>query len=265
MTKAHSRIPAFNAGHDLDQELKSRLNTAISLECLLPLFSIVPDAFFYVKDKESRFVYLNQPTLEGLGANSASEVLGKTDLDFHPPAMAMAYLEEDRVVLANGPVLHRVWLVHNLRFRLPQWLVSSKVPLRTISGEIVGLAGVMYPMESRELRTKVLRELEPAIRHLETHFHETVCMGELARGVHCSRTQLNRRFQELLHMTPTEFLMSLRVQAARRLLATTDLEIAAIAVEVGFCDQSHLTRRFRIVCGQTPAAFRRGLRESSSA
>jgi transcriptional regulator GlxA family with amidase domain len=115
----------------------------------------------------------------------------------------------------------------------------------------------MYPMNSSHLQDKYFQELKPVIAFVEENYMEDIKMDKLATLINCSRTQLNRRFQALLHMTPTEFLMALRVQAARRLLATTQKDIADIAYESGFCDQSHLTRRFRILTGETPASYRK--------
>ncbi len=75
-----------------------------------------------------------------------------------------------------------------------------------------------------------------------------------------SPTHFNRRFRQLLRMTPVQYLRTVRVQAARRLLAETSLGLAQIAIDTGFTDQSHFTRRFRQTTGLTPAAYRRRFR-----
>lgn len=245
-----------------DGMLRKRFGAELQPEPFLSLVAALPDLFLFAKDGKSRFRYLNPQAWEGLGARSESEALGKTDSDFHPPTLATAYLEEDRQVMGKGPIHNRVWLVHHLGLRLPQWVVSSKAPLRDHQGKVIGILGAMYPLESAALRLKYFQELEPAVRHLETHFHEPVEMDEVAALIPCSRTQLNRRFRMLLHMTPTQFLMAQRVQAARRSLTTTDRDLAEIATTVGFYDQSHFTRRFREITGQTPAAYRRQFREN---
>lgn len=244
--------------------VSSRLGHSVNPDHLFTLFDTLPNAYFFAKDRQSRFVYLNQLVWQGLGAGSEAEALGKTDADFHPPAMATAYMEEDRRVMQAGePLRNRIWLVHNLHYRLPQWFVSTKVPLATEQGETVGIAGVMHPIESTQLRARYFQDLDPAIQYIEKHFEENISMDEVAARIPCSRTQLNRQFQNLLHMTPTAFLMAQRIQAARRLLVSSDAQVAEIAVAVGFCDQSHLTRRFRLVTGETPAAFRRKFQKSS--
>ncbi|MFK7850895.1 MAG: helix-turn-helix domain-containing protein [Akkermansiaceae bacterium] len=244
-----------------DGILSKRFQAQLQTEPFLELVSALPDVYLFAKDAQSRFRFLNRLAWEGLGVNSEVEALEKTDADFHPPTLAMAYREEDRQVMDQGPIFNRVWLVHHLGLGLPQWVVSSKAPLKDASGKTVGVLGSMYPLESAELRARYFQELEPAVRYLETHFSETVEMNDVAARVPCSRTQLNRRFQALLHMTPTQFLIAQRIQTARRLLATTDREVAEVATSVGFYDQSHFTRRFRAVTGQTPAAYRRSFRK----
>lgn len=240
--------------------LCERFEADLQPEPFLDLVAGLPEVYLFAKDAQGRFRFLNRQAWEGLGAESEAEALGKTDADFHPPTLAMAYGEEDREVMERGPILNRVWLVHHLGLRLPQWVVSSKAPLRSAEGEVIGVLGAMYRLESAESRARYFQELEPAVRYLEERFDEAVEMDEVAAVVPCSRTQLNRRFRMLLHMTPSQFLVAQRVQKARRLLTTTDREVAEVATAVGFYDQSHFTRRFREVTGQTPAAYRRSFR-----
>lgn len=227
---------------------------------LFDLIETLPDVYFFAKDKKSRLLYLNQANFSIFGVKTVEEYFGKDDYHFFPPTMANAYINEDQKVMNKGPILNRVWLVHNLSLRLPQWFVSSKVPVVTTDNEILGIAGAMYSINNSKLKAKYFKELMPVVKYIEENFAHHVMMDNLAELIPCSRTQLNRRFMSLLHMTPTEFLMAQRVQAARHLLANSSMEIIDIAHEVGFCDQSHLTRRFRLVTGETPAAFRKKFR-----
>lgn len=49
----------------------------------------------------------------------------------------------------------------------------------------------------------------------------------------------------------------IRVEHAARLLRETDVSLAWVASDTGFCDQSHMNRTFRRVLGRTPSAVRR--------
>lgn len=226
-------------------------------ESLIALFDSLPQTYFYAKDKKSRFVKVNQIFLENHGLSEESEALGKTDYDFHPPLMAEAYVSEDRRVMSSRkPLPGQVWLVLHRR-SVPRWYVSTKTPLFNASDEVIGIAGAMYRIEDQKELTRYLQELLPVARHIENHYAEPISMAELAEMAGLSSTHFNRRFRQLLRVTPTEYLRSVRVQAAQGLLATTARTLAEIAVDVGFTDQSHFTRRFREVTGMTPAAWRK--------
>lgn len=224
---------------------------------VISLFDSLPQTYFYAKDRESRFVRVNQLFLENHGLKDESEAIGKTDHDFHPPVLAKAYISEDRRVMdSRKPLPGQVWFVLHRR-TVPRWYVSTKTPLFDATGTVIGLAGAMYRIEHREELTRHLQELLPVARFIEQHYSENISMTEMASLAGLSSTHFNRRFRQLLRMTPSEYLRSVRIQAAQRLLTTSSRTLAEIAVDVGFTDQSHLTRRFREATGMTPAAWRK--------
>ncbi len=115
----------------------------------------------------------------------------------------------------------------------------------------------MYPITTPEEQSRSFRELSPVIQYIEANYTEPISMAEMARQAGLSATHFNQRFRELLRMSPTQYLLSRRVEQARRLLTETDDSIASIGAQVGFYDQSHFTKRFRSVTGITPRAYRK--------
>ena len=164
---------------------------------------------------------------------------------------------------SRQPLPGQVWLVLHRR-QTPRWYVSTKTPLFNTCDEVIGIAGAMYRIEHQQELTRHLQELLPAARHIELHYNEPISMAEMASLTGLSSTHFNRRFRQLLRMTPMQYLRSIRVQAARDLLTTSSRTLAEIAVAVGYTDQSHLTKRFREVTGITPAAYRRQFVKSSN-
>ena len=59
-----------------------------------------------------------------------------------------------------------------------------------------------------------------------------------------SRTQLHRKLKALTNRSATVFIRSIRLQKAKELLETTDMNISEIAYEVGFRDPSYFSRSF---------------------
>ncbi|MEM9481186.1 MAG: AraC family transcriptional regulator [Verrucomicrobiota bacterium] len=230
---------------------------------VMGLFEFLPEVHFYSKDTKSRFVKVNQAFLERHGVTREEEVLGKSDRDFHPPAMAEAYIAEDQRVMKGGvPIPNQVWLVM-LRRGTPAWFVSSKTPMFGPGGEVIGIAGAMYPIARPQDQEVYFRELAPVMRYIEAHFTEQISMEEMAKLAGLSSTHFNRRFRGLLRMAPTDFLKSLRVQEAQRLLAYTQDSMGEVALASGFYDQSHFTKRFKQVTGLTPLAYRKKFRVTS--
>jgi transcriptional regulator GlxA family with amidase domain len=138
-----------------------------------------------------------------------------------------------------------------------QWFVSTKMPLVGQRGQCVGICGVMYPIATPKEQLKRFKRLAPAVRYLEQNFREQVQLADLAKYCELSATHLHRLFQRLLRMSPSEYLLALRLQEARRLLTSTELSLSAIAQNTGFFDQSHFTKRFRKMTGLTPTQFRK--------
>jgi AraC-like DNA-binding protein len=80
----------------------------------------------------------------------------------------------------------------------------------------------------------------------------------LAAVVGVSPRQLSARFRRTFGTTPHRYVTELRVREGARLLAAGRLDIAEIALRVGFCSQSHFTTAFRRAYGVTPRRYASG-------
>jgi AraC-like DNA-binding protein len=229
-------------------------------EQVMRLFDGLPNVAFYAKDPASRFIKVNGVFLDNYALKDERQVIGRDDRYLSPPAMAAAYMREDqRVIAGRQAIPGQVWLVYHVR-RVPRWYVSTKTPLFDSAGNVIGLAGAMYPIDRPAELAAHTHELLPVVRHIEQHYAGGVSMADMAELAGLSSTHFNRRFRQVLRMTPLDYLRTVRVQAAQRLLASTSRTLAEIAVDTGFTDQSHFTKRFRETTGLTPAAYRRRFR-----
>jgi AraC-like DNA-binding protein len=78
-------------------------------------------------------------------------------------------------------------------------------------------------------------------------------LAELAQAIGLSRYQLLRRFERAYGLTPYEWQRQVRAERARALVSRGG-DLAQIALECGFADQSHMTRAFSAHFGFTPGA-----------
>jgi transcriptional regulator GlxA family with amidase domain len=80
---------------------------------------------------------------------------------------------------------------------------------------------------------------------------------EIARELHVSTRHLERLFDAELGVSPSEFARTLRLRRAYDLLVDTRQPISEVALDTGFADGSHFSRRFRDAYGKSPSQVRR--------
>jgi AraC-like DNA-binding protein/ligand-binding sensor protein len=105
---------------------------------------------------------------------------------------------------------------------------------------------------------------ERAVRWLEQNLQEHCTLAAAARAIGVSTSTIVHRLKAQTGRTFRELRRETRLAQARKLLATTDLQISDIASLCGFFDQSHLTKALRLGANLTPRQFRRLLHPSKA-
>jgi PAS domain S-box-containing protein len=221
------------------------------------LFDYLPDTYFYAKDRDGRFVMVNEALAHMLGLRCVDEMIGRTDHDFSPHDLADQYLAEDQRVIQTGrPLVNQAWLIAGGRGEL-KWYLSSKIPLYGDGGKIIGIAGAMRDVEKASVFLEPYRQMEDVLGYVFARYGERIEVESLARLVHLSVSQFDRRFKRIFRMTPQQFVMRVRLNAACRMLTSGAESVAEIALRTGFYDQSYFTKHFKRQVGITPTAYRR--------
>jgi len=224
---------------------------------LATLFEYLPGVCFYVKDRQSRLIAANRALLTLRGLAQESQIVGLSDYDLHPRYLADRYVSEDRQVMDSGrPLPDQVWLVPGERGTL-RWFLSSKIPLFDQHGTAIGLAGMMRDLQQFGTEFRPMAEMDPILRSVLDHYSERISVTTLAAQAGWSVSQFDRRFKALFQMTPRDYILRVRINAARHLIVTTTYSIAEVALRCGFYDQSSFAKHFRQHFQQTPTAFRK--------
>jgi AraC family transcriptional regulator len=85
-------------------------------------------------------------------------------------------------------------------------------------------------------------------------------LAELAREAGVHRAHLARAFRDHYGLTPGDYVRVARAERARALIVRTRAPLSRVALEVGFADQSHMTRALRRAYGASPGLLRAGAR-----
>ena len=94
---------------------------------------------------------------------------------------------------------------------------------------------------------------------IDRHAGEALSLGRLAGEAHLSKYHFARVFQEATGLSPWAYVLEARIRRAKALLEEEDLPLSQVALEAGFCDQSHLTKAFKKAEGTTPGQYRKNV------
>lgn len=100
--------------------------------------------------------------------------------------------------------------------------------------------------------------LSRAVELLHAEFRQRLTVNHVAAEVGVHPFHLSRVFRRFHRQTVGEYVKQLRVRFACEQLSNPDATLAGIALAAGFSDQSHFTRVFRQITGDTPGQFRAG-------
>ena len=110
------------------------------------------------KDLEGRFTYLNHGSCELLGL-SREEMLGKTDFDLFPPALAWKYRHDDQAVIKSGRRLEAVeW---NEPIGKPaHFMQTVKAPVYDLSGNPIGSYAIFWDVTESKRMEEMVQNLQ---------------------------------------------------------------------------------------------------------
>ena len=157
----HSRKAAL---HMIEDAEYARQQLAQHQQLLSTLVEQVPDAIYF-KDRECRFIRVNDGLKKIFGVEDDAEILGKTDAAFFSAAEAEEYYNDERRIMETGESIinkeeHEVW-----RDGQTHVVLTTKFPLWDESGEIVGTFGI-----SRDITD--LKQLESQLLQNEQQFRQ---------------------------------------------------------------------------------------------
>ena len=111
-----------------------------------------------------------------------------------------------------------------------------------------------YTKPVAETLAQVSREIQAACDYMESNYTETITLADLSKVSDLNKYTLLRSFTMQRGITPYQYLSTIRVNKAKRLLEAGVSPIEA-ALQSGFTDQSHFTRFFKNFIGLTPRQY----------
>lgn len=250
----NSRIAGRDEARQLQQEFFRRIGTAQELRFV---FDHLDGVTFFMKDLEGRFVALGEGPRRRFDHGTEESNLGLTDHDLYPRHIADRIRQDDRVVIeSNAPLLNIVELLVNPGSKAVEWYVTNKFPVHDAHGAVIGVMGTVQLYEGGRRKLLEGTRLDTVVEHIRDNPAGSYTVEDLARMAAMSERQLERRFREILGMTPREFITRNRMKLACDSLAHTAKPIVEVALECGFSEQSAFATQFRRAIGISPLKYR---------
>lgn len=137
-----------------DEFYENQKNLEWEKTLLDALLNYLPDKIYF-KDLKSQFVKVSKSTLRFFGLEKQEELVGKSDFDFFDDEHARpAYEDEQRIIRTDTPAIGIVEKEVMSDGRVT-WAETSKLPLKSTSGETIGTFGI-----TRDITTSKLMEEE---------------------------------------------------------------------------------------------------------
>lgn len=99
--------------------------------------------------------------------------------------------------------------------------------------------------------------VENIIRYMQANYKENFSVEDLCRTFGISRTHLNRCFRQYTGFSPHDYLIQIRLNAAKLMLQNTNLSVDEICSQSGFQDTAYFIQIFKKREGITPLKFRK--------
>lgn len=102
-----------------------------------------------------------------------------------------------------------------------------------------------------------------AVKRLHREFDQPLRIDHLAQELGMSVSGFHHHFKAVTGMSPLQFQKQLRLQEARRLLVSADVDAASVGFQVGYNDASHFSREYKRHFGEPPMRDVERIRETN--
>jgi len=98
--------------------------------------------------------------------------------------------------------------------------------------------------------------VERVLQAMRAQLSEPLSLEEMAEIACLSPFHFNRTFRSITGLPPGEFLVALRMDAAKRLLLTTSLSVTDVCFDLGYASLGTFAKRFKQMVGLSPLQLR---------
>lgn len=105
-------------------------------------------------------------------------------------------------------------------------------------------------------------KMQPALNYINQHFTENIKLKDVADLVHMSESRFRHLFKETANLGFKDYITYLRLNEAKKMLLTTDMNLTDIIYKVGFSNIYYFYKKFQKHFSMTPNEYRKYFRDN---
>lgn len=117
-----------------------------------------------------------------------------------------------------------------------------------------------YMQEQEKGIENIFNEIELAIHYFNKNYNKSISIDQYAKEHYISTNRFIQNFKTVARVTPQQYIIHLRISAAKECLVSTDKSIKEIAAEVGYNNALYFSRLFKKIVGLSPSDYRANIR-----
>ncbi|QZT37876.1 AraC family transcriptional regulator [Halosquirtibacter xylanolyticus] len=143
-----------------------------------------------------------------------------------------------------------------------QLSIEEKVGYQyAVGGQIIYLLGLLKHilLNKNYGNTEIEKVINQSRIYMRTHLTDDFRMEDLAKDLHVGYSLFRIEFKKYTGVSPRQYLLQLKIQRAKNLLANAIFPIKEVAYRSGFESSYYFSRAFRKYVGQSPSDYRKGI------
>lgn len=133
----------------------------------------------------------------------------------------------------------------------------GKAPVDSLKEEFCSLSLYIanyYKSISNRSSKDIIIEIKDFVRQ---HYSRDIKLQQVAKDYYVNPVYLGQVFTKTVGMHFNEYVHSVRIEEAKKLLRMTDMKICAIASRVGYSDSEHFVNKFKTIARYLPSDYRK--------
>lgn len=141
--------------------------------------------------------------------------------------------------------------------------LQNEANFKTAKDVMVYVSRICYTLSKKVYENKFSKIQTPIVFHAANYINENIekkiLNGDVAKQTNCSVQYLNKLFKEEIGMTVSQYVIQEKINVAKSLIASGQVETSQLYKKLTFCSQSHFTQTFKKEVGLTPTQYKRKL------